>query len=53
MESRSRREDLSSRECSGLAHRRRGNFQTSRERRWGEKKEEREAASGMAIVYIK
>lgn len=45
LEKRSLREDLSSRECSGLGRRRRGNFQTPRERRWPKKREEREAGS--------
>lgn len=45
MERRWLREDLSSRECSGLGCWRRGNFQTPRERRWRKKREEREAGS--------
>lgn len=38
MEKRWLREDLSSRECSGLGCRRRGNFQTPRERKVAEEK---------------
>lgn len=45
MERRSLREDLSSRECSSLRHRRRGNFQTPRERRWRKERKEKEAVS--------